>query len=210
MNMACRSDGSLTIWGNYAFNGGELPDGLANVYAVSAGVSQIVALTGDGRPIVTVQPFDQFVATGRDASFVVMAAGARPLTYQWQLNGDDLPGGTNAVLKLSNIAPANQGTYRCVITNLLGSAVSAPAQLSVTAAPVQFDFAKGGVQVTNGFLRVSLTGLSGTGSIVLLSSTNLLDWVPIYTNAPSQGTWEYLDEMTSASARFYRAVELGP
>jgi hypothetical protein len=210
MNMACRSDGSVSIWGDYTYNGGELPAGLTNVYAISGGTAQLVALAGDGRPVVTVNPFDQPASVGQGATFAVMAAGIRPLTCQWQFNGSDVPGATNLVLSLSSVGVSSQGTYRCVITNLLGSAMSAPAQLTVTAGPLPFDFAAGGVQATNGALHLTLTGLSGTGSIVLLSSTNLLDWAPIYTNTPSQGTWEYLDKLPDVPARFYRAVETGP
>ncbi len=209
-DMACRSDGSLAIWGDYTYNGGEVPAGLANVYAVSGGFNQIVALTGNGRPVVTVHPFDQSASAGHDLSFTVMAAGAQPLRYQWRFNGNDLPDATNSILRLSGVAVSAQGAYRCIITNSLGSVISASANLSVTAAPFRFDIAGGGIQFTNGVVRLSLTGLSGTGVIVLLSSTNLLDWVPVYTNAPSQGTWEYLDTMPNAPARFYRALERGP
>ncbi len=159
VNMACRSDGSLSIWGDYTYNGGELPAGLTNVYAVSGGANQLVALAGDGRPVVTVNPFDQSASVGQAATFAVMAAGTQPLTCQWQLNGSDVP--------WSNQPDAESAERGCLQPGelsvrhyqpALGSATSAPALLSVTPGPLRFDVAGGGVQVTNGALHLALTG----------------------------------------------------
>ena len=50
--------------------------------------------------------------------------------------------------------------------------------------------------------------LSGHGNIVIMASTNLVDWFPIFTNAPVTGSLLYCDpEATNQPLRFYKAVE---
>lgn len=44
-------------------------------------------------PIVTNQPVGQVVWAGGSVAFTVGASGAGPFTYQWQLNGSNLPAG---------------------------------------------------------------------------------------------------------------------
>src|SRR5690606_6002363 len=55
-----------------------------------------------------------------------------PLTYQWRLNGIDLPGKTEAELSLTGIVAAQAGEYTCLVKNSAGEAISNPAVLSVT------------------------------------------------------------------------------
>ena len=43
------------------------------------------------QPVITNQPANQTVIYGGNATFSVMATGVGPLTYQWQLNGTNLP-----------------------------------------------------------------------------------------------------------------------
>src|ERR1035438_9818583 len=43
------------------------------------------------QPVITSQPGNQPVVWGGNATFSVMATGVGPLTYQWQLNGTNLP-----------------------------------------------------------------------------------------------------------------------
>src|SRR5438034_1291554 len=43
------------------------------------------------QPVITNHPVNQAVVWGGNAIFSVMATGVGPLTYQWQLNGTNLP-----------------------------------------------------------------------------------------------------------------------
>src|SRR5262245_8555798 len=47
-------------------------------------------------PQITGQPQDQIVATNESASFSVVVADPRSLTYQWRFNGSDLSGETGS------------------------------------------------------------------------------------------------------------------
>ncbi|MDB6031588.1 MAG: hypothetical protein JWM16_1926, partial [Verrucomicrobiales bacterium] len=53
-----------------------------------------------------------------------------PLNYQWQFNGGDIPGATNYFITLGPLQLTNDGAYRVIITNALGSA-STVARLRV-------------------------------------------------------------------------------
>lgn len=93
--------------------------------------NRLNAALSPGVPVVTTQPSSQSVATGGSATFITVASGSGSLTYQWQLNGGDLPGETNANLTVANAQTVNAGDYTVKVTNENGSAISAPATLIV-------------------------------------------------------------------------------
>jgi len=59
---------------------------LLPLLALMLGSTQLPA-----QPVITNQPANQMVTWGGNATFSVMATGVGPLTYQWQLNGTNLP-----------------------------------------------------------------------------------------------------------------------
>ena len=108
---------------------------------------------------ITGQPGDQTVVERRDSpSFVVGAVSATLLTYQWQFNGTNLVGETNATLNLPNVKTNQAGVYQVLVTNGGGSVTSNPATLTVLTRPVNDDFVN----------RIVLTGtnVTATGSTV--------------------------------------------
>src|SRR6266545_278792 len=64
--------------------------------------------------------------------FSIAAIGAQPLSYQWYFNDIPVPGATNATLTLTNVQPAQAGTYSVVIGSAAGTATSSGAVLTVT------------------------------------------------------------------------------
>jgi hypothetical protein len=80
-------------------------------------------------PQILAQPQSQVVAPGALASFLVVAANTRGLSYQWQFNGTNLAGATGDALLLTNVGFADAGEYSVVLTNPSGSVTSAPATL---------------------------------------------------------------------------------
>ena len=87
-------------------------------------------------PEITAQPQNQSVPPGSSVTFSVTAAGAEPLRYQWRRDGVDLAGATNAELALENVQLAQGGRYTARVFNAAGTELSAPAVLTVEAAPV--------------------------------------------------------------------------
>ncbi len=87
-------------------------------------------------PIILQQPQSLTVLSGASATFTVAATGTGTLAYQWRRDGANIPGATNASFTLSNLLPANSGVITVVISDDIGSIVSAPAVLSVLDSPV--------------------------------------------------------------------------
>src|SRR5436853_3247003 len=68
-------------------------------------------------------------------------ASAAPLpTYQWQLNGTNLPGATNANLVLTNLQTSQSGTYVLVASNVVGVGTSTAIPLSVIEPPLVYAY----------------------------------------------------------------------
>jgi len=135
--LAIKKDGSVTAWGYNASGQATFPSGLSNVVAVSANRYQSLALTSDGSPWILSQPKNQTVYSGTSVSFTVLAIGRTNLNYQWQFNGTNINGATNAVLALNTVQSAHSGNYSVLISNPAGSTLSSSGRLSVVnAAPL--------------------------------------------------------------------------
>lgn len=80
---------------------------------------------------IVVQPAGQTVTEGGTATFNVWAVGMAPLRFQWLLNAKKIAGATNASLTLTNVHPAQAGSYSVKISNSTGTTNSAAATLSV-------------------------------------------------------------------------------
>ncbi len=111
-----------------------------SIYSRALSVSEIQGIYNAGSggkcpitapPSITGQPAGQTVYAGANLTFQVAAAGAYPLSYQWLMNGTNLPGATGPVLALTSVQPANAGGYSVTITNAYGSITSSNAVLTV-------------------------------------------------------------------------------
>jgi len=108
-------------------------------------------------------------------------AGNLPVAVQWS----KYRRATNSTLVLGNLCWTNSGIYRVVITNTLGSITSPAMSLSVSRGPLRFDPSSVFYQPTNGAVQMRLTGSSGVNPVVIYATTNLLDWMPVFTNSPT-------------------------
>src|SRR6185503_19899787 len=97
---------------------------LLAIWFVSARGYRLVAQT----PTIASQPQSLNVAPGMKAVFSVQASGSA-LRYQWQFNSNNIVRATNSIFTVTNVALADAGDYRVVITNISGSVTSAPASL---------------------------------------------------------------------------------
>ena len=84
-------------------------------------------------PSINAQPASQTVLAGSNVTFRVTAAGTAPLSYQWQFSGTNLAGATGTSLTLSNVQPAQAGSYAVLVTNAFGSITSSNALLTVNS-----------------------------------------------------------------------------
>lgn len=85
-------------------------------------------------PTILQAPSSQSAPVGSNVTFLVAAGGTPPFSFQWQYNGLDIPGATNANLTLSNVTIDQTGTYTVDVNNTLGAA-NASALLTVGYSP---------------------------------------------------------------------------
>ena len=83
-------------------------------------------------PTFTQQPVNQSAILGDLVTFSANATGAPPISYQWQFNGDNIPGASNTSLTLPEAQLAQVGNYSVVISNIASTTTSSNAALSVT------------------------------------------------------------------------------
>lgn len=84
-------------------------------------------------PAITLHPISQTASAGSPVTLTVMAAGSAPLAYQWQKDGEDIPGATTELYTLTSAGAGDAGTYTVAVINPCGTVVSNPAVLTVTA-----------------------------------------------------------------------------
>lgn len=86
-------------------------------------------------PLIIEGPQSQLAAAGATVALQVVAAGQRPLFYQWYQDGTPIPGETNSALTLAALQSTLAGQYSVGISNQAGEVHSDMAQLDVLSAP---------------------------------------------------------------------------
>ncbi len=85
-------------------------------------------------PIISGQPTNTVVIEGGTATFTIRLQRFLGATFQWLRNGTNIPGATNSTYAFGPVALTDSGsTFRCFITNALGSTNSAAATLTILA-----------------------------------------------------------------------------
>jgi hypothetical protein len=80
---------------------------------------------------------DVGIAFGLVTQLTVVATGARPLFYQWQFNGADMPQSTNPALGIVGpVRVSHEGSYSVLVSNSFGQTRGGPFSLRV-GTPVQ-------------------------------------------------------------------------
>jgi sugar lactone lactonase YvrE len=79
--------------------------------ASGSATSSVFSLTVVMPPSIVTQPANQTVINGTNAFFTVGVSGTGPFTYQWQLNGTNLPDGTITTVVGKNIKNGPQGFF---------------------------------------------------------------------------------------------------
>jgi hypothetical protein len=167
--------------------------------------SVVATLTVNVPAGIATQPLSQMVVAGQNATFNVAASGTALLSYQWSWNGTTLSGATNSVLTLTNVQTTNAGSYMVVVTNAQGSVTSAVATLTVTPPVLILSLSGVGGMTSNGFTFQLSVPVGCT--YIILASTNLQDWTPIYTNVAASGSVVLTDTAaTNYNNRFYKAL----
>ncbi len=86
-------------------------------------------------PEILAGPISQVVTAGMNATFAATVGGTPPFQYNWRHNGNIIAGATNAALTVSNVTPAEEGSYGVTVFNPGGVASSIAANLTVLVPP---------------------------------------------------------------------------
>jgi len=118
-----------------------------------------------------------------------------------------VPAATNSVLSLTNVQAQNAGTYSAIVSNTAGFITSTNAALTVTGtAPAAPQLST--AAYTNGTFNLTVNGASGHDYIVQISS-NLTDWVSIYTNPAATLPFIWNDPAASNFTRRFYRIQVG-
>jgi hypothetical protein len=150
----------------------------ANITGIKVATVTVVVVRSP--PIIIAQPTNQFVGAGSNATFTVAATGCPFVNYQWEFNGTNIvAGATNCSLTITNVQPANLGSYLVTVSDPSGSTNSAAALLSmlapaITQQPTNQTVIQGG-SITFDVTAVGMTPLSYQwlyGTNILAGATN--------------------------------------
>ena len=146
---ACvEEDGQIAVWGlrtspagaevykNRSLRVERSDDGLlrigtSNVVDVAICADFGVAVLGDGRPVLNLEPIGRWARRGTKTHFRIEVGGAWPQSVQWRLAGKPIAGATNRIFSVWNIRPEDVRPYDVVVSNRYGTVVSRKAVLTV-------------------------------------------------------------------------------
>ena len=95
-------------------------------------------------PRITFQPQElKDAVPGKPVTFTVQATGTEPLRYQWEqtvggereewqlCDVERYPGANSSTLTIPSVQKSNEGSYCCVVSNIVDSQISEPVHLSI-------------------------------------------------------------------------------
>jgi uncharacterized delta-60 repeat protein len=134
-------------------------------------------------PIINVHPISSTVCSGASQSLSVTASSLSLMTYQWMLDGSNIPGATN----WTHVATL-PGSYTVIVSNAFGSVQSNAAQLNNFAAISEPTYPSCALKASNlcinenGDRFFSLSWIPGSGNkqLVVVSANPIIHF-------PSQG-----------------------
>jgi len=202
--------GPLCMGGDPALGGEDFFDGNVDelaIYTNALTADQIKLHYAVGSTNIAVPPVAAYVVAdpspasayaGRTATFTVNAGGTTPLSYQWYKGNAPIGGASSDILTFTCAYADNGATYKVVVTNLYGSATSAPAALTVmtdltlessTASITRNVGSKAAfIAVPGGALPVTYQWYKGTTQIP--GATNQVLWLSNLQLADDQTTYK--------------------
>jgi hypothetical protein len=142
-------------------------------------------------PAILTQPQSQAITNGQPVCFSVLSTNGVPApTYQWYFNNVAISGATSSNYCIGSVGVTNAGAYHCVVANVVGTATSTNAILTVLSSmSATLTPANSAVNVCYdtplylAFDRVPVS--TGTGKIQIFNVTNSI--TPVDTIDTSLG-----------------------
>ncbi|MEI6393082.1 MAG: M36 family metallopeptidase [Verrucomicrobiota bacterium] len=125
----------LTLVDNVVNDGNQTVTVTASVAGFTNVSATMLVIDDDTPPEFLIQPGNRTAIVGGAAVFSVSASGKAPLTYSWMRDGAAIAGATDSDYAANNVQLADSGSrYSCLVSNLIGTAHSSNAVLSVLAS----------------------------------------------------------------------------
>ena len=156
--------------------------------------------------LVTAPPAAIQAPLGDTVSFSVGAESVAPLSYQWLLDGTNLPGATASTLTLPRIGGEQDGYYSVVLSNLYGVVTSATASLSVTVLVEWAGSSYGTPQVPADLGSLIAMAVGGSGAVLVVRADGMVTGFEL-DNVPSPPT--NLANIVSVGAGWFHDLALG-
>jgi uncharacterized repeat protein (TIGR03803 family) len=169
-----------------------LMSGITTITAISGSISNSAMLTVVAPPAIFLQPTNITVSPNGSVTLNVSASGG-DLTYQWQLNGNNIAGATGATYQIPNVTSTNIGVYTVIVSNLAGSTTSQAAIVGNIAIQL--------------FAGVIVNGPVGSNYVIQATSDLLSGWTTLTNIALPTQPYIYIDYSSPTNRQqFYRAV----
>ncbi|MDB6059244.1 MAG: Endoglucanase, partial [Verrucomicrobiales bacterium] len=188
--------------------------GVSNARAADAGSYAVMVSSAAGSvttadamlavnipPSILTQPQSSTSLVGANVTFMAVAQGTTPLTYQWRLNGANISAATQSAYSPTNVQIQDSGSYSVVIANVAGSVSSIDATLTVIPCAIHLLHVTGD---SGGSIGLAWTADVGTAYNFQFKD-NLSDaqWTTIASSNAASGTLT-LTDLTANPKRFYR------
>jgi hypothetical protein len=112
---------------------------VSSQYGVTISDTVTLTVNPNPPPSIVTQPLSRTPAEGTQVSLTVTATGIGTLTYQWQVNGQNIPGATSSTLVLSAVRPSVNGAYRVIVGNPYGTTISTEVTVTVVVTDADSD-----------------------------------------------------------------------
>ena len=179
--------GTLTVSNAQTFNAGNYTVVITNLAGSATSTGALITVVVP--PIITVQPKGRSSPLGLPISFNVQPYGSDPFSYQWQLNGTNLPGATLPLYTNMAVTMNDFGAYQVIITNAYGSVTSSVAMLTHGSVAAWGSGSSGQTVPPPGLSNVVAIAASSSFALALKGDGTVAAWgASSGTNVPSNLT----------------------
>ena len=151
-------------------------------------------------PSIVTQPVGGSFALGASATLTVSATGTSPYSYEWQKDGKPITGSNTNSLVLTSLRGTDSGSYRAIIKNTAGSAITTAVTVTVLDP----------LLATAQYTVVRVSGeIGGKYLIEYVNRADSTDWQPLTTITLARSPQLVLDEESVTNRfRLYRSNRL--
>lgn len=142
----------------------------------AAYVDEVAYTAGASAPVITTQPQSRSQVAGLNSTFVAGAGGTPPLSYQWQHAGTNIPGANGPTLTVTNVQPANVGSYTLIVSNSLDFVTSSNATLEVGEVASWGRDLRTQLFTPPGLTNIATMGAAGPFGFAFRHDGTLLEW----------------------------------